>query len=254
MGLLVPQWAELAWLPTEHIKAMKLRVLLNSVLPPLREWERRLLDDVGRALPHSLTDAFSAQVREINYVQRHQRGREINFYRMKGGEANVSAASKISTPSEEYLLARARIDQPGSPPVTCQLWVVSGLVFSITCDAPTMKIDASAKIRVLELHSPTAKAEPTNPLIESINAELRSEYERRVAEGRMFGNGVQLFEPRKLRQVTADSFDYCVLGESTERELLLARCEKSQQGLFFLNVEEGNVRPAANSLAELMNA
>jgi hypothetical protein len=233
---------------------MKLRVLLNGIVPPLREWERRLLDEVGRALPTSLVDAFSSQVREINYVQRHQDGREINFYRMKGGEPNVSAASRISTPSDEYLLARVRVEQSGNSPVTCQLWVVCGLVFSITCNAATRKIGASAKIQVLDLHLPVDETELRNPLIDSLSPELRSEYEKRVADGRMFGGGVQLLEPGKLRQVVSDGFEYCVLGESTEAELLLARCEKSQQGLFFLNVEEGNVRPAANSLAELMNA
>ncbi len=232
---------------------MKLRVLLNGVLPPLRDWERQLLDKVGSALPDSLAAGFAEQVREINYVQRHQGGKEINFYRMQGSQANVSVAPKISTPSEEYLLARVRVEQPEHAPVTCQLWVVSGIVFSITCDAPTGKVGANANVRILDAYPPTAEVERRNPLLDSINGELRSEYEKRVADGRMFGAGVSLLEPRKLRHVSVNGLDYCVLGESIDKEPLLARCEKSQRGLFFLNVEDGKVRPAAKSLAELLN-
>lgn len=233
---------------------MKLRVLLNGILPPLRDWERQVLDKVGSALPTSLATAFAEQVREINYVQRHQSGKEINFYRMKDGEANVSAAPKISTPSEEYLLARVRVEQPGHVPVTCQVWVVSGIVFSITCDGPTGKVNGNATAKILDVYSPTAKIDRGNPLLDSINGELRSEYERRVADGRMVGGGVCLLEPGKLRHVVAGGLDYCVLGESIDKEPVLARSEKAETGLFLLNVEDETVRKAASSLEELMNS
>lgn len=246
----------LAWQPTSlysAINAMKLRLLFNHVVPPLRKWERQLLDEVGRGLPASLAAAFTEQVREINYVQRLQEGKEINFYRMRGPQANVSSAPRIPTPSEEYLLARVRIEPPGKTSLTCQLWVVCGIVFSITCNEPPRKIDESARIRVINLYLPTTEAKQRNPLLDSINADLRSEYEMLVVAGRMFGAGVSLLEPNKLRQLSNNGGDYCVLGESADAELLLARCDKSQRGLFFLNVEDGEQRPAANSLAELFN-
>lgn len=115
-------------------------------------------------------------------------------------------------------------------------------------------MNASATAKVLDVYLPTAKIDQGNPLLDSINSELRSKYERRVGDGRMFSGGVRLFEPGKLRHVVAGGFDYCVLRESIDKEPILARSEKSETGLFLLNVEDETVRKAANSLDELMNS
>lgn len=96
----------------------------------LRRVELEVLRATAEALPERARRILETQVAEVNLVQRHAGGREVNLYRRRLWFWPASFSVCFPNKSEELPLARVELASGGGS-VTATVWAVRGDVFTL---------------------------------------------------------------------------------------------------------------------------
>ena len=141
---------------------MYFRILINIFFPPIRYIERRLIDILIENLQPEAGMILLKQYKQINYVQRFSKDKEVNFYRIKNCKPYLDKT--IQFPNNQSVLRIASIlFNVKSVPKTyrADMWLVRGYLFSIEFNQSPKKI-GNNEIELKEiklLADPMAKPE-----------------------------------------------------------------------------------------------
>jgi hypothetical protein len=101
------------------------------------------------ALPEVMKGIVQTQFEAFNLVQREVDGRALNFYRIKGGEPDMTSLPLLKTTLMEAPLVKITANVAGeSEPVHAVLTAVNGQAFSVTFSRRIANISSG---RILEV-------------------------------------------------------------------------------------------------------
>lgn len=237
---------------------------------PIREIERCVIDAIAESLPAQAGIIFRYQVASFNFIQRHSRDKEVNFY-IRGLLGKVRVPTKLFINQREARLATVHLAS-NSAPIRVDAWIVNGHFFSLEFSAsplpagrflpkairveiwtdpmrppllPTPMPDISNRLHgwVKEFaltHRSSGGFEPLSigdqsKLVEQLRIELPSEYLQVISqtEGLQF-NTWRILGLSSIRTIVRDSDTILVLVEFDEGGILGMRTD-DKANLVFLS-------------------
>ena len=142
---------------------MFLRNFLGLAKPSLTPLEQRLIAIVTDKLPASAASLLTAQLRQVNLVQRHSEQKEVNLYAQHGRQNKFDHATLFPLKSEAKLATVKFRCLNLDKPITAEMWIVDGHLFSFEFNN-SPKICAEADIEVLTV---TVHIDPLTPIVSS---------------------------------------------------------------------------------------
>jgi len=113
---------------------MYLRIFLNWLLPPLSSLERKLINELANHLSAPAKALLLAQMKRVNFVQRHVNHKEVNLYFIKNGKVFFDEKIRFPETQSEIKLGSISFDAP-APGVQksfqVNFWLVRGWLFSM---------------------------------------------------------------------------------------------------------------------------
>jgi len=123
---------------------MFLRILLNSLIPPLKDYEKVLFDNLINKLASKAGSQLAKQIESINYVQRHANKKEVTLYTIKNNKPFFNEKYQFFLNLPEVKLASIIFkDSVESENFHADFWLVNGYIFSIEFDKSPSKIKNS---------------------------------------------------------------------------------------------------------------
>lgn len=102
--------------------------------------ERAILDEAGRQLDADRADKLRRRIENINFVQRHDGGREVNAYSMRHRKPVQDETLRLSPEIDEQRLATFSFLAPDQRRLSGTIWLVNGQLFQIEFDDITEHI------------------------------------------------------------------------------------------------------------------
>lgn len=124
----------------------------------LYPFEISILNGVGAALPKSMSDPYTSQLRHINKVQRLLEWNEIEFYCMRYFKVRWPEESLFQN-NGEFILGRGRITS-GSLAADVAVWAVGGHVFSIESEASLKPFRSMQNVSFILTENTTQQGAP----------------------------------------------------------------------------------------------
>lgn len=103
----------------------------------LKPLEASVMEAVVGIMDDDRADRLEQRLEEVNLVQRHDGGREVNCYQMKRGRPVFNEASRIAPIEGEVTLARFHATVGAGTSLSGKVDLVNGHFFSLEFDQPT---------------------------------------------------------------------------------------------------------------------
>lgn len=247
-------------------------------MPPLRPLEKKILSAVEANLSSSLAQLFSAQIGEINYVQRRLAGQEVGLYVISAGRVTRDQSLKFPMVGREWRLARVRLAKNGANWIAT-VHMVDGHLSSIEYDSAPPGSDSDDVTASVELFEPPSRVPqssgfvPTLPqwlqpyakrfgvanleppltpddrsaIIKRFESELPEDYIEFIAscDGAQIG-ALSLAGLSDAYETRAVDAEYIVLGQMNGKGALAVR--KPGPTTVFMDYVDGSITETGNSL------
>lgn len=244
-----------------------------ELCPLFQPHEAAVLESLGAQLDIDTAGKLRHQISEINFIQRHSGGREVNLYRRNWlGQINTTKSPFINS-SDEYLLGRS--ENPDQS-LLCDIWVVRGAVFSLlfghlskelaatadttfTCKLLTDPCNISSGPHYTVLHDDSelnALFETENQRGDSSAPEkltsvystfLPRDYLQLAAQVGPFQYKSWRIHGLLISEALTEDDTFYVVGESLEGVKLCARNIRDSDFEYFLVLVDGNMIQAGNN-------
>lgn len=225
---------------------MYFRVWLNFVLPVFRPLERAVIEAwIGR-LDESTRLAVMRQLKRVNYVQRHDGGREVCMYSIKYGFFRVDPPNPFPASPRELKLAVTRFKAGDGAAVTAELWAVDGHLFSLDFDRSPRKIADQTTIEVIDIDMhPAQEATPDASQLPRDYLQLAT-----GAAGQAEFEGAQIFAVPEIYLLKVAGRKFYALAEFPGFGMLAVSSAKSDRQVYLLTFENGSPRPMSESFRD----
>ena len=146
---------------------MFLRILLNSVIPPLKDYEKALFDNLIKKLEPDAGSLLAKQIGSVNYVQRHSNNKEVNLYTIKNNKPFFNDKNQFPNSRSEMKLASIFFNKvQEAERFQADFWIVNGYIFSIEFDKNPSKLTGRS-IDITIIHVFTNPMEEDKILLEA---------------------------------------------------------------------------------------
>lgn len=113
----------------------------------LQPHEELVLQTIAGQLEPELRKVYLRQIDSINKVQRFSKGKEVNLYVTRFGKPNFDMSLSLPQVTDEEVFATVNITIKGRrTPLRCDVWLVSGRIFSLVFNAPPRELVGSTSL------------------------------------------------------------------------------------------------------------
>ena len=120
---------------------MLLRILLNKLISPLKQYESALIDALAEKLNSEASSLLLEQIKRVNYIQRHNDQKEVNLYCIKYGKPFFHEKLRFLLKQSETKFASVTFEVTAiSKTFRADIWLVNGYLFSIEFNSCPKKI------------------------------------------------------------------------------------------------------------------
>jgi hypothetical protein len=107
--------------------------------PRFNRLELQILGAVTAELDSNAAERLRRRIAQVNLVQRHDGGREVNCYQIERGVPVFDESTRLAETEGESLFAEISFSTAGGMPMTMttQMWLVNGFFFSLEFDNAT---------------------------------------------------------------------------------------------------------------------
>lgn len=123
----------------------------------LYPYERRFLEELASRMEVDAGAQLRRQIASINKTQRLSKGKEVNLYKMTRGKASFDENLRFPHEKGEVLLATVELDTDRGKPLTVDVWMVNGRLFSLAYDKPPKEYFAAQDLENVETSSMEVK-------------------------------------------------------------------------------------------------
>jgi hypothetical protein len=131
------------------------KIMFRSNLYP---FELLILNGVGAALPDTMSDAYTSQLKNINKVQRLLEWNEIEFYCMSFFKVRWPEESLFQNKGE-FVLGRGRVSS-GKHVADVTVWAVGGHIFSIESESSLKPFRSMQNVSFILTENATQQGAP----------------------------------------------------------------------------------------------
>jgi hypothetical protein len=218
-----------------------------SQLTPL---ESRVIAGVSAKLSPPARQLFDAQMGQVNRIQRHSSGKEVNFYPMRRGKP-VYDERFLFPLRTETLLATANLSiSGGQNSLRAEVLLVEGWVFSLVFNKPPGKASENAihlaNVEILRDPMIAASADSASEakrreeVLAAIRSKLPDEYLQLVGEGKgITVNDWAVSGIQGIRKIVDGDGNYYLLAEKEGMGVIGVREDDSSGQLYYLAYEDG---------------
>lgn len=219
------------------------RVWLNFVLPVLRPLEQAIIDAWVNQLDNDIRLIIRRQLQHVNYVQRHDGGRDVCLYWIRYGLFNTDFPDLLPSSAREFKLATMKFRVANGRPFEVEFWAANGQFFSLDFDRSPRKFVNCKTIEILELD--LHPVQETGPNISQLPADyldiLKSDFEqRRFTEAQI----LPVAEIIPLKFTEGKFYALAVVGDLG---MLAVSASAEDKQVYFLDYDGGAPRPLSTS-------
>jgi hypothetical protein len=134
-----------------------LRAVFRGGTTGFNALEKKILNTVMSQLDAGSAEKLRRRIDQVNLVQRHDGGREVNCYQMMNGKPAFDQSTRLTNTQDEQVFAEFSFTSMGDASFVGKMWLVNGVFFSLEFDNPTEHaIDDEVKSLRVELVSSEA--------------------------------------------------------------------------------------------------
>jgi len=115
----------------------ELRAILRGGTARLKPLELAIIDALAEKIGNDKAVRLRQRIGEINLVQRHDGGREVNCYQIEGLKPVFKEHSRVLPTKGECVFARFSTAANDGTPLSGEIGFVNGHFFSLEFDQPT---------------------------------------------------------------------------------------------------------------------
>lgn len=114
-----------------------LRALWRKGTLGFNKLELKILHAVMVQLDSLGAEKLQRRIAQVNLVQRHDGGREVNCYQIENGKPVFDASTRLVDSDGEQVFAKFSFTASGNMSFAGQMWLVNGIFFSLEFDNAT---------------------------------------------------------------------------------------------------------------------
>lgn len=214
--------------------------------PRLTPLESRVISAVSGKLPPAARQLFDAQMDQVNRIQRHSSGKEVNFYPMRRGKP-VYEDRFLFPLRSETLLATVHLNTSGGKnSLRAEVGLVEGWAFSLIFNKPPGKPSEEeiqvANVEILQDPMIAASADSTSEVkrreevLATMHSKLPDEYLQLVGQGKgITVNNWAVSGIQDIRKVVQPDGNYYLLAEKEGMGAIGVKEDESSGQIYYLD-------------------